>query len=635
MPVATLITLVALTLLLAACNAVAAGSIPTPNALATVTPPATGTPATGTPAVVNASTPVPTTTGTLVSATSPTESVAPGAAIGETPASGAVLSAIQGVIQKANQEEQQALTANDPTLMKDTATIAYYSQLVQGFNDMESSGVTAIKLDSLTWGPITLQGATTARATTVETWSTTFSDGGTLQSTDTNVYMVVLQSGAWVIQSDEFPNTRRMQPPPGTPGTPGTGTGTPGPTSVAPAPVAPVGSVGAGQSQSRNWAGYAATGGTFTAVSGAWTVPNVSTGTTGTTATDATWVGIGGVNTTDLIQVGTQAVVQAGQVVYSAWWETLPQASQYVPLNLSPGDSVSVSITQQPDSTWQIIIRDATSGEVYQHSLSYSSSLSSAEWIEEAPTGRRSVLPLDNFGTITFTNATTLENGQQRTIAQAGGQSITMLNAAGKALAQTSALNAAGTTFGVTRTSVTNLPAPRSVPGGAYAPSKGSSGTAFSMLTDSRTTQAASDTTQPASLRSEAPTQTAPGAQGDAKWIDVSIATQSLRAYEGDKVVFETLVSAGVAAHPTVKGTFHIFQKLVADDMAGGSGASAYFLPAVPYVMYFAEDGYALHGTYWHHNFGHPMSHGCVNLATPDAKWLYNWAPMGTTVIVH
>jgi lipoprotein-anchoring transpeptidase ErfK/SrfK len=53
----------------------------------------------------------------------------------------------------------------------------------------------------------------------------------------------------------------------------------------------------------------------------------------------------------------------------------------------------------------------------------------------------------------------------------------------------------------------------------------------------------------------------------------------------------------------------------------------------VPYVMYFFE-GYGLHGTYWHNNFGHPMSHGCVNLRTPDAKWFYNWAEIGTPVLV-
>jgi lipoprotein-anchoring transpeptidase ErfK/SrfK len=59
-----------------------------------------------------------------------------------------------------------------------------------------------------------------------------------------------------------------------------------------------------------------------------------------------------------------------------------------------------------------------------------------------------------------------------------------------------------------------------------------------------------------------------------------------------------------------------------------------YNLPNVPYTMYFYR-GYAIHGTYWHNNFGSPMSHGCVNLATPDAQWLYNWAPMHTRVVSH
>jgi lipoprotein-anchoring transpeptidase ErfK/SrfK len=59
-----------------------------------------------------------------------------------------------------------------------------------------------------------------------------------------------------------------------------------------------------------------------------------------------------------------------------------------------------------------------------------------------------------------------------------------------------------------------------------------------------------------------------------------------------------------------------------------------YDLPNVPYVMYFYQ-GYGLHGTYWHHNFGHPMSHGCVNFKTEDAGWLYNWASVGTLVNIH
>jgi lipoprotein-anchoring transpeptidase ErfK/SrfK len=59
-----------------------------------------------------------------------------------------------------------------------------------------------------------------------------------------------------------------------------------------------------------------------------------------------------------------------------------------------------------------------------------------------------------------------------------------------------------------------------------------------------------------------------------------------------------------------------------------------YDLKDVPYVMYFFED-YAIHGAYWHNNFGTPMSHGCVNMNVPDAEWLYNWAPLGTLVSVH
>lgn len=70
--------------------------------------------------------------------------------------------------------------------------------------------------------------------------------------------------------------------------------------------------------------------------------------------------------------------------------------------------------------------------------------------------------------------------------------------------------------------------------------------------------------------------------------------------------------------------------------MRGGNRFSGnyYYLPGVPSVMYFYQ-GYAIHGTYWHHNFGQPMSHGCVNLTIEDAKWFYDWAEVGTTVITH
>jgi lipoprotein-anchoring transpeptidase ErfK/SrfK len=81
-------------------------------------------------------------------------------------------------------------------------------------------------------------------------------------------------------------------------------------------------------------------------------------------------------------------------------------------------------------------------------------------------------------------------------------------------------------------------------------------------------------------------------------------------------------------------GTFHIYAKLRLQEMIGGVGIEHYDLPNVPYVMYF-YGGDAIHGTYWHHNFGHPMSHGCVNAPTYAAAWLYNWASIGTMVRVH
>ena len=412
--------------LLAACGGTATAQNPTSPPAAT----AAGAP-TSVPAATAASTSAPTSAPAATTAPAATAT----APVAGSPAS-AVVDAIKSVIQRANQEEQQAVAAHDPTLMTDTATPTYYNQIVQGFNDLVSSGVTAIQLVNLNWGPITLQGATAAQATTVETWRTTFADGSTVQETDTNVYTLALQSGAWKVQDDQHPNSRQLQPPLGTPG------------------AAP---------QSSRGSYYALDVTQPDELTG---TPNVSSGST--PAADATWVGIGGVSSTDLIQAGTDATVQGGQVSYTAWVETLPQASQTVPLSVSAGDSVSVSISQQPDGTWQIGIRDTTTGQSYQKSVTYASSRSSAEWVEESPVaGRRLLLPLDNFGTVTFTGASTVEDGQQRSIAQAGGQSITMLNTTGQPLAQPSALGADGISFSVTRT---NAAATRIVPGRRSVP---------------------------------------------------------------------------------------------------------------------------------------------------------------------
>ena len=90
------------------------------------------------------------------------------------------------------------------------------------------------------------------------------------------------------------------------------------------------------------------------------------------------------------------------------------------------------------------------------------------------------------------------------------------------------------------------------------------------------------------------------------------------------------VVSTGTRWYPTVKGRFRIYVKYRATRMRG----PGYNLPNVPWTMYF-HGGYAIHGTYWHNNFGRPMSHGCVNMKTPEAKWLFEWAPKGTLVVVH
>jgi lipoprotein-anchoring transpeptidase ErfK/SrfK len=114
------------------------------------------------------------------------------------------------------------------------------------------------------------------------------------------------------------------------------------------------------------------------------------------------------------------------------------------------------------------------------------------------------------------------------------------------------------------------------------------------------------------------------------RWIDVDLQRQTVYAYDGTSLVKSFLASSGTAQYPTVTGQFHIYIKYLFKNMTG----PGYFLPDVPFTMFFYQS-YALHGTYWHHNFGTPMSHGCVNLSTPDSEWIYGWASVGTLVNVH
>ncbi len=117
------------------------------------------------------------------------------------------------------------------------------------------------------------------------------------------------------------------------------------------------------------------------------------------------------------------------------------------------------------------------------------------------------------------------------------------------------------------------------------------------------------------------------------KWIDVNLTRKTLLAIEGDKPVYAALVSPGRKStnkakdHSTVKGTFRIREKHIAVTMDGDGTAAGdlpYSIEDVPYVAYF-EGSYALHGAFWHNNFGREMSHGCVNLSPLDAKKIFFW----------
>ena len=121
---------------------------------------------------------------------------------------------------------------------------------------------------------------------------------------------------------------------------------------------------------------------------------------------------------------------------------------------------------------------------------------------------------------------------------------------------------------------------------------------------------------------------------GAAKSIVVSLGEQALWAYENGTVVESTYVSTGKERFRTPSGMFFVNSKLPEQDMAGVIGGESYNVPKVPDVMYFTDLGHALHGTYWHDNFGTPMSHGCINLPLDVSQWLYDWAPVGTPVLI-
>ncbi len=137
------------------------------------------------------------------------------------------------------------------------------------------------------------------------------------------------------------------------------------------------------------------------------------------------------------------------------------------------------------------------------------------------------------------------------------------------------------------------------------------------------------------------------------KWIDVNLKRQTLVAFEGDRAVFATIISSGRTGHETPPGSFRIRDKHVAATMDGDADTVSdgpYSIQDVPYIQYFSGS-YALHGAFWHDEFGHTKSHGCVNLSPWDARAVFNWtepqlpegwhgvsgthAKPGTRVVLH
>lgn len=143
------------------------------------------------------------------------------------------------------------------------------------------------------------------------------------------------------------------------------------------------------------------------------------------------------------------------------------------------------------------------------------------------------------------------------------------------------------------------------------------------------------------------------------KLIEVDLSTQVLTAFEGSKEVLRTKISSGLPSisvnnkntdTDTPRGEFSVFRKTPSKHMGGGyftDDLDAYILPGVPWASFFVENGVAFHGTWWHNNFGTTMSHGCINMRTEEALWIYRWTmPIcepnivetngrGTHVIVH
>ena len=171
---------------------------------------------------------------------------------------------------------------------------------------------------------------------------------------------------------------------------------------------------------SSNWSGYAITGGPYTSITGSWNVAGVARSLHATYS--STWIGIDGFNDSNLIQTGTEADYYNGSAHYNAWWEILPAAETPIStISVSPGDVMTASIRQVGNGTWTITIGDISKNQSFTTAQSYAGQLSSAEWIEEAPSLGGRIATLAQFGSPLTIDPGTVNGGNPRLVPADGG----------------------------------------------------------------------------------------------------------------------------------------------------------------------------------------------------------------------
>jgi hypothetical protein len=178
---------------------------------------------------------------------------------------------------------------------------------------------------------------------------------------------------------------------------------------------------------SQNWAGWASfaglpllpQNGAVTYVKGEWTVPALTC--TSADADSSVWVGIDGMTNNTVEQVGTEQSCRAGQAVYKAWWETYPSAKVPISVAVQPGNSIRGEVKYVGNSQFELALTNLSTGQSFRTTqASPGAARATAEWIVEAPY-QNGVLPLANFGTVTFKNARATINGQTGPILRDGG----------------------------------------------------------------------------------------------------------------------------------------------------------------------------------------------------------------------